>query len=77
MDINPDYVAAITAQALTFNGQTGVVVNLIGGGSLTGTVACATVASWPGNRYPLTLTLTDSGSKAHMVRIDHVSSIGK
>lgn len=72
-----EYIDHITTQAVAFNGQAGVVVNLIGGGSLTGTVACTTTTTAFGVFSPLFLTVTDSGSKAHTVRMDHISSIGK
>lgn len=70
-----DYVQAIKTQAVAMNGQT-VVVNLIGGQSLTGTLAYATAPKYYGTIYPDVLTVTVS-TKAHTVRVDHVSSIGQ
>ncbi|MET8960957.1 hypothetical protein ABZX69_15955 [Streptomyces sp. NPDC004074] len=66
----------IKNRAVALNGQT-AAVNLVGGQTLTGTLAYATVtASWGGIEYPEILTVTVS-TKAHTVRLDHVSSIGQ
>ncbi|MEV7200260.1 hypothetical protein [Streptomyces griseoluteus] len=70
-----DYTQAIKTQAVTMNGQA-VVVNLVGGQSLTGTLAYATAAAYFSTTYPDVLTVTVAG-KAHTVRVDHVSSIGQ
>ncbi|MGW1270723.1 hypothetical protein [Streptomyces sp. NPDC002491] len=66
----------IRTHAVTLNGQT-AAINLVGGQTLTGTLAYATTtASWGGIEYPDFLTVTVS-TKAHTVRMDHVSSIGQ
>ncbi|MFD8262336.1 hypothetical protein ACFV19_26200 [Streptomyces griseoluteus] len=70
-----DYTQAIETQAVTMNGQS-VVVNLIGGQSLTGTLAYTTTSRYYSTYFPDVLTLTVAG-KAHTVRVDHVSSIGQ
>lgn len=72
-----DYIDQTTRQALAYDGQSGVVINLIGGQTLTGTVDCGTTSAAFGVNSPVFLTVTDSGSKVHTVRLDHVSSIGK
>ncbi|MGW5367826.1 hypothetical protein ACWER6_20760 [Streptomyces sp. NPDC004009] len=70
-----DYTQAIKDRALALNG-TAVVVNLVGGQSLSGTLAYATAQSYFGTTYPDVATVTVTG-KAHTVRLDHVSSIGQ
>ncbi|OMI41561.1 hypothetical protein [Streptomyces sparsogenes] len=70
-----DAVQAIKNRALALNGQS-AVVNLVGGQTLTGTLTYATIAGQWGTTYPDALTVTVT-SKAHVVRIDHVSSIGQ
>lgn len=70
-----DYTQAIKTQAVAMNGQT-VVVNLIGGQSLTGTLAYTTTPRYYSTDFPDVLTVTVS-TKAHTVRLDHVSSIGQ
>ncbi|WP_327322264.1 hypothetical protein OG735_07040 [Streptomyces sp. NBC_01210] len=65
----------IKNRAVELNGTT-VVVSLVGGQSVTGTLAYATVAKYGGTAYPDVLTVTAT-SKATTVRIDHVSAIGQ
>ncbi|EFK99538.1 predicted protein [Streptomyces sp. SPB78] len=66
----------LLTQAIALSGKT-VAVQLIGGQSLTGTLAYAQrPTSWGGFEYPEVLTLTTSG-KATTVRADHVSAIGE
>ncbi|KAF0651732.1 MULTISPECIES: hypothetical protein [Streptomyces] len=69
-----DYVQGIKSQALSMDGEN-VALNLVGGQSLTGTLAYETVARLYSVEYPDVLTITVAG-KAHVVRLDHVSSIG-
>ncbi|MFB7258841.1 hypothetical protein [Streptomyces nojiriensis] len=69
-------VQAIKTRAIELHGTT-VVVNLIGGQSLTGTLAYA--LDTHGGRYteyPDVLSVTIS-TKVHTVRLDHVSAIGQ
>ncbi|WP_329177128.1 hypothetical protein OG754_26755 [Streptomyces decoyicus] len=74
--MNTDYVDAIKTHAVALNGQV-VAVNLIGGQALTGTLTYATnTGLWGGTEFPDVLTVTVS-TKAHTVRLDHVSSIGQ
>ncbi|MGW3691097.1 hypothetical protein [Streptomyces sp. NPDC005125] len=61
--------------AAALNGQT-ASVNLVGGQTLTGTLAYATVTSTWGTTFLDALTVTVS-TKVHTVRIDHVSSVGQ
>lgn len=71
-----DATQAIKNRAIELHG-TAVVVNLVGGQSLTGTLAYA--VDTHGGRYttfPDVLTVTVS-AKAHTVRLDHVSAIGQ
>ncbi|MFF0837479.1 hypothetical protein ACFYWF_31590 [Streptomyces sp. NPDC003344] len=70
-----DYTQAIKDRALALNG-TAVVVNLVGGQSLSGTLAYATAQAYYSTTYPDVLTVTVTG-KAHTVRLDHVSAIGQ
>ncbi|MFE5124152.1 hypothetical protein [Streptomyces sp. NPDC056669] len=71
-----DAVQAMKYRAIALNGQS-VAVNLSGGQVLTGTLSYATVTGlWGSTTYPEALTVTVA-SKAHVVRIDHVSSIGQ
>ncbi|WP_328336566.1 hypothetical protein [Streptomyces violaceus] len=70
-----DYTQAIKNQAVAMSGQN-VVVNLVGGQSLTGTLSYATTEAHYSVNYPDVLTVTVS-TKAHTVRLDHVSSIGQ
>ncbi|MCT9140349.1 hypothetical protein [Streptomyces violarus] len=73
-----EYVAEIRDRAAAMNGQT-VAVSLVGGQTLTGTLAYASVAAvYPVGMtdWPTVLTVTVS-TKAHTVRLDHVSSIGQ
>jgi hypothetical protein len=74
-----EYLSTIRDQAIALNGQT-VSVNLVGGQTLSGTLAYVTesVTGWPagGNRWPNAITLTVS-TKVHKVRLDHVSSLGQ
>ncbi|MEV6132716.1 hypothetical protein AB0M05_39045 [Streptomyces violaceusniger] len=71
-----DAVQAMKNRAVAMNGQS-VAVNLSGGQTLTGTLTYATITgSWGGTVYPEVLTVTVA-SKAHVVRIDHVSSLGQ
>ncbi|MFJ2737313.1 hypothetical protein [Streptomyces sp. NPDC087317] len=70
-----DYVQAIKAAAVAMNGQS-VVLNLVGGQSLAGTLAYASSAGHYAVNYPDVLTVTVSG-KAHTVRLDHVTAIGQ
>ncbi|MFF5537875.1 hypothetical protein ACFY71_36355 [Streptomyces cinerochromogenes] len=70
-----DYTQAIKNQAVAMNGQT-VVVNLSGGQSLTGTLAYTTTPRYYSTDFPDVLTVTVA-SKAHTVRVDHISSIGQ
>ncbi|MFJ8146196.1 hypothetical protein ACIQ6R_14115 [Streptomyces sp. NPDC096048] len=70
-----DYVQGIKTQAVAMNGQN-VTVNLVGGQTLTGTLAYATTEAAYSVRYPEVLTVTVA-TKAHTVRVDHVSSIGQ
>ncbi|MEU5765040.1 hypothetical protein ABZ782_03840 [Streptomyces asoensis] len=74
-----EYLSTIRDQAIALNGTT-VSVNLIGGQTLSGTLAYVTesVAGWPagGSQWPNALTLTVS-TKVHKIRLDHVSSIGQ
>jgi hypothetical protein len=70
------YTTAIQQQAVTMDGAS-VAVNLIGGQTLTGTLAYATrTGLWGGTEFPHILTVTVSG-KAHTVRLDAVMSIGQ
>ncbi|MFD8028973.1 hypothetical protein ACFV3F_09450 [Streptomyces sp. NPDC059717] len=76
--MTPDTENAIRSHAVALNGQT-AAINLIGGTTLTGTLAYATTSSsWPagGIVYPDFLQITVS-TKVHTVRLDHVSSIGQ
>lgn len=67
---------AIRDRAVALNGQN-VAVNLIGGQTLTGTLAYASATGTFGAvAWPKVLTVTVT-SKAHTVRLDHVSSIGQ
>ncbi|MFF1764793.1 hypothetical protein [Streptomyces sp. NPDC058249] len=74
-----EYLSTIRDQAIALNGMT-VSVNLVGGQTLSGTLAYVTesITGWPagGNRWPNALTLTVS-TKVHKVRLDHVSSLGQ
>ncbi|WP_394435758.1 hypothetical protein [Streptomyces sp. SGAir0957] len=71
-----DYTQAMKTRALALNGQS-AVVNLVGGQSLTGTLAYATTTGlWGVTEYPDVLTVTVA-SKVHTVRVDHVSSVGQ
>ncbi|CCK32617.1 hypothetical protein BN159_8239 [Streptomyces davaonensis JCM 4913] len=73
-----EYTSVIRDRAAAANGQT-VAVNLVGGQTLTGTHAYASAAAtYPagGIDWPTVLTVTVS-TKAHTVRLDHVSSIGQ
>ncbi|MFI9562409.1 hypothetical protein [Streptomyces rishiriensis] len=65
----------IKDRAIALNG-TAVVVRLIGGQDVTGTLTYATVAKYGGTAYPSVLTVT-AASKATTVRIDHVSAIAQ
>lgn len=68
----------IKTRAIALNGTT-VSVNLLGGQTLTGTLAYATTTTdgWPAGMtsFPDVLTVNVS-TKLHTVRVDHVSSIG-
>ncbi|WP_406108884.1 hypothetical protein OG698_39555 [Streptomyces sp. NBC_01003] len=66
---------AIKFQAVALNG-TAVVVSLVGGQSVTGALAYATVVKYGGTVFPDALTVTASG-KATTVRTDHISAIGQ
>ncbi|MGW4754274.1 hypothetical protein [Streptomyces chartreusis] len=66
---------AIKDRALALNG-TAVVVSLVGGQTVTGTLAYATTAEHYSTRYPDVLTVTASG-KATTVRIDHISAVAQ
>ncbi|MFI7017897.1 hypothetical protein [Streptomyces sp. NPDC050164] len=73
-----EFVSDIRDRAAALNGQA-VTVNLVGGASLTGTLAYASrSAGWPtgSTEWPKSLTVTVS-TKVHTVRLDHVSSIGQ
>ncbi|MEV6537126.1 hypothetical protein AB0M86_47605 [Streptomyces sp. NPDC051639] len=65
----------IKDRALALNG-TAVVVSLVGGQTVTGTLTYATVVKNGGTVYPNVLTVTAT-SKATTVRTDHVSAIGQ
>ncbi|MBW8796885.1 MAG: hypothetical protein JF597_25790 [Streptomyces sp.] len=73
--MTPDTENTIRTHAVTLNGQT-AAVNLIGGQTLTGTLAYATTPYANGIVYPDFLQITVS-TKVHTVRMDHVSSIGQ
>ncbi|WP_327169071.1 hypothetical protein [Streptomyces subrutilus] len=76
--MSAEYVAAIKASALMLHG-TSVVVTLIGGTMLTGTLAYTAYAPngpYTTNPWPHTLTVTVS-TKVHTVRLDHISAIGQ
>ncbi|MGW5651986.1 hypothetical protein [Streptomyces humi] len=73
--MTPDTENAIRTHAVALNGQT-AAVNLIGGQTLTGTLAYATATYVGGTVYPDFLQITVS-TKVHTVRLDHVSSIGQ
>ncbi|MFJ9636202.1 hypothetical protein [Streptomyces sp. NPDC101178] len=76
MSYTGNFEQHIKNAALALNGQS-VSVNLIGGQTLTGTVAYATTAEAHGAvAYPNAMTVTVS-TKVHTVRMDHVSSIGQ
>jgi hypothetical protein len=73
-----EFVTDIRDRAAALNGQS-VTVNLVGGATLTGTLAFAPrSAGWPdgSQEWPKSMTVTVS-TKAHTVRLDHVSSIGQ
>ncbi|MGW0419472.1 hypothetical protein [Streptomyces sp. NPDC003015] len=70
-----DFTQAIKTQAAAMSGQT-VVLNLIGGQTLTGTLTYVTTPRYYSTDFPDVLTVTVS-TKAHTVRVDHVSSIGQ
>ncbi|MET9508330.1 hypothetical protein ABZX62_07595 [Streptomyces flavidovirens] len=71
-----NFVQAMANQAIALNGQT-VTVNLVGGSTLTGTLAYAiNMNDGRFQSYPTALTVTVA-SKAHTVRMDHVSAIGQ
>ncbi|MCQ9134133.1 hypothetical protein [Streptomyces hilarionis] len=65
----------IKNRAAALNG-TAVVVSLIGGQTVTGTLAYATVARYGGTAYPNILTVTASG-KDTTIRTDHVTAVGQ
>lgn len=74
--MNTEFVQSIKNSALPLHGSV-VVVNLVGGQSLTGTLAYA--LDTHGGRYttfPDVLTVTVS-AKVHTVRLDHISAIGQ
>ncbi|MEU3986247.1 hypothetical protein AB0F77_40375 [Streptomyces sp. NPDC026672] len=76
--MTPSTEYAIRSHAVALNGQT-AVVNLIGGQTLTGTLAYTTATpTFPpgGIVYPDFLQITVS-TKVHTVRLDHVSAIGQ
>ena len=72
-----EYASAIRDSAAALDGMA-VVVNLVGGQTLSGTLSYApTPTGYLGSPvYPPVLTVTVS-TKAHTVRLDHVSSIGQ
>jgi hypothetical protein len=73
-----EFVSDIRDRAVTLNGQA-VTVNLVGGATLTGTLAYVSRdAGWPAGsqEWPKSLTVTVS-TQVHTVRLDHVSSIGQ
>lgn len=73
-----EYVSDIRAQAQELNGEA-VTVNLVGGQTLTGTLTfVARPLAHPSGSFewPKALTITVE-TKAHIVRLDHVSSIGQ
>ncbi|MFD5285044.1 hypothetical protein [Streptomyces rubrogriseus] len=73
-----EYVSDIRAQARELNGEA-VSVNLVGGQTLTGTLTYeARPMPYPtgSTEWPKALTITVE-TKAHFVRVDHVSSIGQ
>ncbi|MGW2709559.1 hypothetical protein ACWC4J_11280 [Streptomyces sp. NPDC001356] len=71
-----EYTDAVRERAMTMNGQA-VVVNLVGGQTLTGTLAYASTTGPQGwTVWPNVLTVTVTG-KAHSARLDHISSIGQ
>ncbi|MGZ3097913.1 hypothetical protein [Streptomyces sp. H72] len=76
--IYDEYVSDIRAQAAELNGEE-VAVNLVGGQTLTGTLTfAARPLAYPSGstEWPKALTVTVD-TKAHTVRLDHVSSIGQ
>ncbi|MFJ8808503.1 hypothetical protein [Streptomyces sp. NPDC102490] len=77
--IYDEYVSDIRARAAELNGQA-VTVNLVGGATLTGTLDFEQrpAPGWPSGstEWPKALTVTVD-TKAHTVRLDHVSSIGQ
>ncbi|MFI9175733.1 hypothetical protein [Streptomyces lincolnensis] len=73
-----EYVSDVRDRAAVLNGQS-VIVNLVGGSTLTGTLAYVPrPAGWPAGsqEWPKSLTVTVS-TKVHTVRLDHVSSLGQ
>lgn len=73
-----EFVSDIRDRAAALNGQT-VTVNLVGGATLTGTLAYAPRdAGWPegSQEWPKSLAITDS-TTTHTIRLDHVSSLGQ
>jgi hypothetical protein len=73
-----EFLAEIRAQAELLNGET-VTVHLVGGQTLTGTLSFVErpLAHPSGSfEWPKALTVTVE-TKAHTVRLDHVSSIGQ
>ncbi|MFJ9819699.1 hypothetical protein ACIRU3_31440 [Streptomyces sp. NPDC101151] len=76
--MTPDTENAIRSHAVALNGQT-AAVNLIGGQTLTGTLAYTTTSpAFPAGSivYPDYLQISVS-TKVHTVRMDHISSIGQ
>ncbi|MFE6128844.1 hypothetical protein ACFQ6Q_11315 [Streptomyces sp. NPDC056437] len=66
----------IKSRAVELHGTT-VVVNLVGGSTLTGTLAYQTISGAHGSvRYPDVLTITAT-SKAHTVPTAYVVTIGQ
>ncbi len=68
------YVQSIKNQALAMDGED-VVIHMVGGQTITGTLSYETVAHPYRTEHPDVLTITVTG-KAHVVRLDHVSGIG-
>ncbi|MER7964902.1 hypothetical protein [Streptomyces ardesiacus] len=70
-----DYTDTMKRLASALDGQA-VTMNLVGGQTLTGTLDYETTPGYYSTNFPDVLTVTVE-TKAHTVRLDHVSSIGQ